>query len=145
DPDTINALARQVCPLSSVLGVSESSIQTHVRFDTTSDLMCGSFEKPGVPTKNVAGCAEFVAPRHFSAKQEDIDAFSNSRNSGGTRCGVSGASGADAVSLVDAGQSSSVAIHEVQHNSGGVNVGEGDGRKPHGFGIESVGQNGQRT
>ncbi|MCB0404203.1 MAG: hypothetical protein KDD51_05410 [Bdellovibrionales bacterium] len=143
-PDLINNLAKQVCPLSSVLGVGESSIQTHVRFDTTADRMCDSWEDKSKdkPTKNVAGCAVFVKPRHFTPDPKKAKDFSQNSSH---HFGGSGADGKDAVSIVDVNQSSSVAIHEVQHNNGGVNVGEGDGEKPHGYGIESVGNEPNRA
>lgn len=139
-PDVINNMAKAACPLNRVFGTTEASIQTHVKYDTTADRMCGSFEDPEKtrPTKNVAGCAVWIPPRNMSADDAQR-AGTRFGNSNSKHFGGMGKSGEEGVSIVDVNQSSDVAIHEFQHNNGGVNVGEGKARNPHGYGIESPG------
>lgn len=140
DPNIINQMAKQVCPLNRVFGTQEASIQTHVRYDTTADRMCEQWENPErtIPQKNTAGCAVWIPPR--SMAQNEVETLSSRfRGSNNAHYGGTGKAGEEGVSIVDVNQSSDVAIHEFQHNNGGVNVGEGRAREPHGYGIESPG------
>ncbi len=141
-PDETNEAARTVCNLAETFGVAETSIQTLHKNPLADDEMCG--EPPG-KDGGTAGCAEFAPPRTGGFSKSDTDKLNEKlKAGGGGHFGGAGKSGGkDLVSILSPGQGTSTSVHEFQHNNGGVNVGEGDPKKPHGdYGIESVKKDG---
>jgi len=158
--DGILKNSKTACPIGKEYGVKETAIITGVNHDNSADDMCGSYEnfpddhidltkrgKPDkdTPTKNVGGCAELIAARHFNLSEEDQKRLDKNRNLNaagadkakhGNRKGTVGEPGQ---SIVDAGQSGSTFKHELQHINGGVNTGDGDGRFDHGHGTQRAG------